>query len=94
MPVSRMAPVGMLKEHWVHAMFVAGMEARPLQGFAQVDIEVYFAARHAFATVAEVVSGMPGNKLILMAPTQACQGHGNCHGHSRCFHSRARGCLR
>jgi len=76
-----MEPVSMLKEHGVHAIVVAGMGARPLQGFGQVGIEVYFAARHAFVTVAEVVSGMGENKLILMEPTQACQGHGDCHGH-------------
>ena len=75
-----MEPVGMLKEHGVHAILVAGMGARPLQGFAQVGIEVYFAARQAFVTVAEVVSGMLENKLILMEPTQACKGGGNCHG--------------
>ena len=74
-----MEPVNVLKEHGVHAILVAGMGARPLQGFAQVGIEVYFAARHAFETVAEVVSGMVENKLILMEPTQACQGHGDCH---------------
>ena len=75
-----MEPVAMLKGHCVQAILVAGMGARPLQGFAQVGIDVYFAARHAFETVAEVVSGMLENKLILMEPTQACQGHGNCHG--------------
>lgn len=75
-----MEPVGVLKEHGVHAILVAGMGGRPLQGFAQVGIEVYFAARHAFATVAEVVSGMVENKLILMDTTQACKGGGNCHG--------------
>lgn len=75
-----MEPVGMLKEHGVQAIVVAGMGARPLQGFAQVGIEVYFAARHAFETVAEAVAGMVENKLILMEPAQACQGHGNCHG--------------
>lgn len=75
-----MEPVGMLKEHGVHAILVAGMGARPLQGFAQVGIEVYFAARQAFTTVAEVVSGMLENKLIRMEPTQACKGGGNCHG--------------
>ena len=53
-----MEPVNVLKEYGVHAILVAGMGARPLQGFAQVGIEVYFAARHAFETVAEVVSGM------------------------------------
>jgi predicted Fe-Mo cluster-binding NifX family protein len=76
-----MEPVGMLKEHGVHAIVAAGMGARPLQGFAQVGIEVYFAARQAFGTVAEAVSGMVENKLILMEPSLACQGHGDCHGH-------------
>ncbi|MGV1099855.1 NifB/NifX family molybdenum-iron cluster-binding protein [Thiovibrio sp. JS02] len=76
-----MAPVGMLREHGVDAIVVAGMGARPLRGFADVGIDVYFAAQQAFAMVEDAVAGMLADRLILMEPTQACQGQGNCHGH-------------
>ncbi|MFZ5776424.1 MAG: NifB/NifX family molybdenum-iron cluster-binding protein [Thermodesulfobacteriota bacterium] len=76
-----MAPVRMLKEQGVDAIVVAGMGARPLSGFASVGIDVYFAGREAFSKVEDVVAGWLGNQLIRMEPAQACQGHGNCHGH-------------
>lgn len=75
-----MVPVGMLKEQGVDAIIVGGMGARPLQGFSDVGIEVYFAARDAFAGVQDAVRGMLANELLLMQPTQACRGNANCHG--------------
>ncbi|HSR36050.1 MAG TPA: NifB/NifX family molybdenum-iron cluster-binding protein [Desulfurivibrionaceae bacterium] len=74
-----MAPVGLLQEKGIHAIVVGGMGARPLNGFASVGIQVYFAAQHAFGSVQAVVEGMMRNELVIMQPTQACQGHGNCH---------------
>ncbi len=76
-----MAPVGMLKEQGVDAVVVAGMGARPLQGFGSVGISVYFGAKQAFARVEDAVRAMLENKLIRMDPAQACQGQGKCHGH-------------
>jgi len=76
-----MAPVGMLKDQGVHAIVVAGMGARPLQGFGNVGIDVYFAAREAFGRVEDVVAEVLENRLIRMDPGQACKGGGECHGH-------------
>lgn len=76
-----LAPVGMLKEQGVDAIVVAGMGARPLQGFADAGIEVYFAGRSAFPTVEDAVAGLLQDGLIHMEPAQACQGGGECHGH-------------
>lgn len=75
-----MAPVGLLKDKGIDAIVVGGMGARPLAGFASVGIAVYFAAQPVFGSVRAVVDGFLGNQLVVMQPTQACQGHGNCHG--------------
>lgn len=75
-----MAPVGLLKDKGIDAIVVGGMGARPLAGFASVGITVYFAAQPMFGSVKAVVDGFVGNQLVVMQPTQACQGHGNCHG--------------
>ena len=75
-----MAPVGLLRDKGIDAIVVGGMGARPLSGFAGVGITVYFAAQSAFESVKAVVDGFLGNQLVVMQPTQACQGHGNCHG--------------
>jgi predicted Fe-Mo cluster-binding NifX family protein len=75
-----MAPVGLLREKRIDAIVVGGMGARPLNGFASAGITVYFAAREAFADVQAVVGGYLAGQLLVMQPTQACQGHGNCHG--------------
>ncbi|MEW6594000.1 MAG: NifB/NifX family molybdenum-iron cluster-binding protein [Thermodesulfobacteriota bacterium] len=76
-----MAPIGLLKERGIDAIVVGGMGARPLQGFAEVGVKVYFAAQHAFDSVRAAVDGFLENRLVVMQPTQACQGHGDCHGH-------------
>lgn len=76
-----MKPVGLLKDQDVDVIVVAGMGARPLQGFAEVGIDVFFAGRQPFHNVQSVVDGMLENRLTVMKPVQACQGQGNCHGH-------------
>ena len=75
-----MEPVGLLKDQGIDAIVVGGMGARPLQGFQSVGIKVYFANRESFGNVQAVVDGMVNNHLVLMQPSQACQGHGDCHG--------------
>lgn len=78
-----MAPVGLLKDKGIDAIVVGGMGARPLAGFAGVGITVCFAAQHAFGSVKAAVDGLLNNDLVIMQPTQACQGHGDCHGQGR-----------
>jgi predicted Fe-Mo cluster-binding NifX family protein len=74
-----MVPVQFLKDQGVQAIVVGGIGARPMQGFADVGIDVYFADRNAYKDVRSVVEGMVGNKFPLIRPDQACKGHGNCH---------------
>ncbi|MFP3983118.1 MAG: NifB/NifX family molybdenum-iron cluster-binding protein [Desulfurivibrionaceae bacterium] len=75
-------PVQLLRQNGVDAVVVAGIGARPLQGCEDAGIAVYFAAEQAYLRVEDVVSDFTANRLARMDPTQACQGHGKCHGHS------------
>ncbi len=74
-----MVPVQVLKDAGVEAIVVGGMGARPMQGFAEAGIDVYFADRNRFVTVEEVLLQFIKNKLPLMHPDQVCRGSGNCH---------------
>jgi predicted Fe-Mo cluster-binding NifX family protein len=74
-----MAPVKLLKERNVDALVVGGMGMRPLQGFSEVGIAVYFASREQYLDVQAVVEGFLENRLARMQPQQACKGGGECH---------------
>ncbi|MBI5558214.1 MAG: NifB/NifX family molybdenum-iron cluster-binding protein [Deltaproteobacteria bacterium] len=74
-----MEPVQLLKERNVDALVVGGMGMRPLLGFKEVGIDVYFASREEYANVREIVSGFLENRLTMMDPGQACKGGGDCH---------------
>ncbi len=74
-----MVPVQFLKGQGVQSIVVGGIGARPLQGFAEVGISVYYADRNTVQDVGAVVSGMIGGKFPVIRPDQACQGHANCH---------------
>lgn len=74
-----MVPVKILHDAKVDAIVVGGMGARPMQGFAQAGIDVYFAGPTAAADVQSVVRLFTENKLPRMNPSQVCQGSGNCH---------------
>lgn len=75
-----MEPIGLLREQGINAIVVGGIGARPLQGFANAGVTVYFAAPAAFGSVQAAVDGFMEKRLVVMQPTQACQGHGDCHG--------------
>jgi predicted Fe-Mo cluster-binding NifX family protein len=74
-----MVPVKLLQERAVNAIVVGGMGARPLQGFHQAGIDVYFAPAATFGDVQSVVDGMLAESFPVMNPDQVCQGGGNCH---------------
>ncbi len=74
-----MVPVQFLREQGVGAIVVGGIGARPLQGFGEVGIKVYFADRNRVQSVGEVINGMMAGQFPEIRPDQACQGHGNCH---------------
>ncbi len=74
-----MVPVQFLRDQGMGAIVVGGIGARPLQGFGEVGIKVYFADRNHAQSVAEAVDGMVAGRFPEIRPEQACQGHGNCH---------------
>ncbi len=74
-----MEPVKILHDAAVEAIVVGGMGARPMQGFNEVGIKVYFANKETISDVDGVITGFADNKLILMHANQVCKGSGNCH---------------
>jgi predicted Fe-Mo cluster-binding NifX family protein len=74
-----LVPVQILNDAGVEAIIVGGMGARPLRGFADVGITVYFADRSSMPGVGEVVDGFAANRLPVMHADQVCKGSGNCH---------------
>ncbi|NOQ66946.1 MAG: dinitrogenase iron-molybdenum cofactor biosynthesis protein [Desulfobacterales bacterium] len=76
-----MMPVKLLQDNKVHILVVSGMGARPLQGFAEVGIQVFFAPKYPYQDVKSLVEGISRSELSIMHVEQACQGHGDCHHH-------------
>ncbi len=74
-----LVPVQLLHDAAVQAIIVGGMGARPLRGFADVGITVYFADRGTMKSVGDVVEGFATNRLPVMHADQVCKGSGNCH---------------
>lgn len=73
-----MTPVKLLHEAGVKAIVVGGMGARPMQGFAQVGIDVYFSNQGTDHDVQAIVEKFTDNELPLMHANQVCKGSGNC----------------
>lgn len=74
-----MVPVQTLRDSGAHAIVVGGIGARPLAGFAEVGIDVYFAPREQIRTVDDVMTAFLAGNLPVMQPGQACKGGSNCH---------------
>ena len=75
-----MVPVNFLRDQGVKAIVVGGIGARPLQGFSEVGIDVYYADRNGVQNVQAVIEGMIAGKFPLIRSDQACNGHAaNCH---------------
>lgn len=73
-----MVPVKILHEDGAKAIIVGGMGARPMQGFAGVGIDVYFADKNSVKTVGEAVEKFSKGQLVAMHADQVCQGSGGC----------------
>ena len=66
-------PVGLLSEQGVNAIIAAGMGGRPLMGFNQAGITVYF--ENQTPQVGEAVAIVADNKAPIMSTEQACNHH-------------------
>ena len=73
-----MTPVNLLREAGVEAIVVAGLGMRPMQGFQQAGIAVYYADQKKVPNVESVIQNMRDRKLVKMHANQVCQGSGNC----------------
>ncbi len=73
-----LVPVQLLNKHKVNAIVVAGIGMRPLVGFNQVGIDVYYDSTQAL--IKPVVEDLIGGKLQMMQTDQSCGGgSGTCH---------------
>ncbi len=73
-----MAPVMLLKSHGVESMVAGGMGMRPLAGFGQVGITVFF--NEGAATVEDAVMLIAQGRARTFGPAQTCHGGGECGG--------------
>ena len=76
-----MGPVMLLKDNGVEAMVAGGMGGRPLAGFREVGIAVYF--KDDATTVREAVDGIITGKYHEFGDQHTCGGHeGECGAHA------------
>jgi FKBP-type peptidyl-prolyl cis-trans isomerase 2/predicted Fe-Mo cluster-binding NifX family protein len=74
-----MAPVMLLKEQGAEALVAGGMGQRPLSGFQQVGITVYF--KEGAETVRDAIELLIARECREFSPAQTCGGHGEGGGH-------------
>jgi predicted Fe-Mo cluster-binding NifX family protein len=74
-----MVPVKFLANSNVNALIVGGIGKRPLMGFRQVGIDIYYDAQHT--DIKSAVEGLIAGKLPVFGDELACSGdHGHCDG--------------
>ena len=73
-----MVPVNFLAGHKVNALIVGGIGMRPLMGFRQVGIDVYYDAERP--DIRPVVEDLIAGKLTQITDDQVCGGGGGRTG--------------
>lgn len=74
-----MVPVVLIAEAKADAIVVGGIGARPMNGFVEKGITVYFSPLAASKTVKDIVESYKNNSLVKMHSDQVCKGSGDCH---------------
>ncbi len=74
-----MGPVMLLKERGAEGLVAGGMGQRPLSGFQEVGITVYF--RAGAETVREAIDLLIAGECREFEPAQTCGGQGGCGSH-------------
>ena len=69
-----MVPVNLLADNSVNALIVGGIGMRPLMGFRQVGIDVYYDAERA--DIRPVVESLLAGELSVIGDHQVCGGGG------------------
>lgn len=75
-----LAPISLLRNQQITGIIVGGMGKRPLAGFSESGIDVYWAPLTEYPTVDDVISAIKSDKLETMSSLQVCTGHGCHHG--------------
>lgn len=70
-----MVPVNLLADHKVKALIVGGIGMRPLMGFKQVGIDVYYDVTRP--EIRPVVEDLIAGRLPLIEDNQVCGGGGS-----------------
>ncbi len=70
-----MVPISLLGQNLVDAIVVGGIGMRPLRGFQQAGIEVYFDDKQI--EIRPIVEDLIAGNLEVIADNQTCSGH--CH---------------
>ena len=74
-----MVPVNNLAGLRVNALIVGGIGMRPLMGFNQVGIDVYFDSQRPH--IRPVVEDLIAGNLSIITTDQTCGGGSDCHSH-------------
>lgn len=69
-----MVPVNLLSEHRVNALIVGGIGMRPLMGFKNAQIDVYYEASRL--EIKPVVEDLVAGRLPMISDDQVCGGGG------------------
>ena len=72
-----MVPVNLLAQNNVTALIVGGIGMRPLMGFKQVGIDVYYDAERP--AIRPVVEDLIAGRLPIIGDDQVCGGGGGAH---------------
>ncbi|HKI50399.1 MAG TPA: NifB/NifX family molybdenum-iron cluster-binding protein [Desulfobacteria bacterium] len=72
-----MVPVNLLAGHNVNALIVGGIGMRPLMGFKQVGVDVFYDATRP--QIRPVVEDLIAGKLQMIGDDQVCGGGGGGH---------------
>ena len=72
-----MVPVNLLASHNVKALIVGGIGMRPLMGFKQVGVDVFYEATRQ--QIRPVVEDLIAGKLQMIGDDQVCGGGGGGH---------------
>ena len=72
-----MVPVNLLAQNNVTALIVGGIGMRPLMGFRQVGIDVYYDAERP--AIRPVVEDLIAGRLPVIGDDQVCGGGGGAH---------------
>jgi len=72
-----MVPVNLLASHNVNALIVGGIGMRPLMGFKQVGVDVFYDATRP--QIRPVVEDLIAGKLQMIGDDQVCGGGGGGH---------------